>query len=61
MILSSIFIHFPILVFPIALVYGATRHEDPKEIIIEALKWLYRLVMFLGTIGVIVAGMSWII
>lgn len=59
MIVCSIFIHFPILVFPIALVYGATRHENPKEIIFEALKWIYRLVMFLGTIALIVAGMSW--
>lgn len=59
MIASSIFIHFPLLVLPIALVYGATRHESPKEIIFEASKWLYRLVMFLGTIGFIVAVMSW--
>lgn len=60
MIDSSIFIHFPILVVPISLVYGATRHEDPNDIILEALKWLYRLVMFLGTIAIFVAVLSWI-
>lgn len=55
----AIFLHFPMLVIPIALVYGATRHESPKDIMLEAAKWLYRLVAFLGTIAAVVAGMSW--
>lgn len=58
---DSIFFHFPMLVVPIALVYGATRHEQPLNIVVEACRWLYRLVMFLGTIAAVVFLMTWLI
>jgi len=49
------------LVMPIALVYGATRHEQPWNILVEACRWLYRLLMFLGTIAAVVFLMTWLI
>lgn len=58
--MTSIFLHLPMLVIPVALVYGATRHESPPDILLEAIKWLYRLIVFLGTIAIVVAVMSWI-
>jgi len=57
---DSLFIHFPLLVIPVSLVYGATRHEDPFQIILEAVRWLYRLIVFLGTISFFIIFLSWI-
>lgn len=58
---TSIFFHFPMLVVPIALIYGATRHEQPWNIFVEAGRWIYRLLVFLGTIAAVVFLMTWLI
>ncbi len=43
----------PLLVVLISLVYSATRFDEPAAIVREFVRWLIRLVLFLGGIGVV--------
>ncbi|MCE2804312.1 MAG: hypothetical protein LW700_03745 [Gemmataceae bacterium] len=58
---QSIFWHIPALVIPVSLVYGATRFENPGEIIGEAIQWIRRLVVFLTTIAIVVHLLTWLV
>ena len=58
---QSIFWHIPALVIPVSLVYGATRFENPREIIGEAIQWIRRLVVFLTTIAIVVHLFTWLV
>lgn len=49
----SIYVHFPILILVISLVYSATRFEEWSDILREALRWAYRMTTFLGGIAVV--------
>jgi len=48
-------------VIPVSLVYGATRFENPREIIGEAIQWIRRLVVFLTTIAIVVHLLTWLV
>lgn len=43
----------PLLILVVSLVYSATRYDDWKLILHETLRWIFRLVSFLGTIGLV--------
>ncbi len=58
---SSYWLHLPILVVIISLVYGATRFDDWPSIIRESVRWMIRLTTFLLVIVVILYVLaSWI-
>jgi hypothetical protein len=48
------YIHLPILIVLISLVYSATRYEEWASIGHEALRWGLRMAMFLVGIGVVI-------
>jgi hypothetical protein len=45
--------HLPILIVTVSLVYGATRFDDWPNILREAVRWMVRLTVFLFTIVLI--------
>jgi hypothetical protein len=57
---DSMFCHFPFLVVPVSLIYGATRHESPIQVFWEAIRWLYRLLVFLGSISIFIIFLTWV-
>ena len=54
----NIYIHLPILIIVVSLVYSATRHDDWNKILREALHWGVRMTTFLVTIGLILFALS---
>jgi hypothetical protein len=55
---SSIYVHLPILIVVISLVYSATRHERWDFIFYEAARWGLRMLGFLLMIAVILYVLS---
>jgi hypothetical protein len=53
--------HLIPLVVAISLVYGATRHEEMKPILVQAYRTAAWLVVFLGIIFGIFAILSWVL
>lgn len=49
----SVYVHFPILILVISLVYSATRFEEWSDILREAFRWAFRMTTFLGGIAVV--------
>ncbi len=49
---AHIYLHFPVLILVISLVYSATRFEHWPDIFAEALRWAVRMTTFLGGIAV---------
>lgn len=47
------FFDLPLMVLLISLVYSATRYEQWSSILWEAVRWGFRLVLFLVGIGVV--------
>ncbi len=47
----NLYWHLPILIVVISLVYSATRYDEWKPILREAVRWGLRLAGFLGVIG----------
>jgi hypothetical protein len=43
-------LHLPVLIVVISLVYGATRFDDWPHILREARRWMVRLVSFLAVV-----------
>jgi hypothetical protein len=54
----NIYIHLPILIVVVSLVYSATRHDNWNKIIREAVHWGIRMTTFLGVIGLILFALS---
>ena len=48
----------PLLLVMVSLVYSATRFDEWGPILKEALRWGMRLVVFLGTICLVLFGMT---
>jgi len=48
--ISPYWIHLPVLIVIISLVYGATRYDDWPHILREARRWVVRLAGFLFVI-----------
>jgi hypothetical protein len=47
----SIYWHLPILLVVVSLVYSATRYDQWNMIFYEAARWGFRMLLFLGGIG----------
>jgi ABC-type Fe3+ transport system permease subunit len=54
----NIYLHLPILIVVVSLVYSATRHDDWNKIVREAVHWGLRMTTFLLMIGVILFALS---
>jgi uncharacterized membrane protein len=54
----NIYLHLPILIVVVSLVYSATRHDNWNKIIREALHWGVRMTTFLFIIGAILFVLS---
>ena len=54
------FVDLPLLVVLISLVYSGTRHERWPAILSEALRWGFRLLLFLVVIGVILSVVNYL-
>lgn len=50
----AVYLHLPLLIVLISLVYSATRYEEWSSIFHEALRWGLRMAMFLAGIGLAV-------
>jgi len=50
---TNIYLHLPVLIVVISLVYSATRFEHWPNIFSEALRWGLRMSAFLCGIGVV--------
>jgi hypothetical protein len=50
---ASYWLHLPVLILVVSLVYGATRYDDWAHILREARRWVVRLTGFLLVIVLI--------
>jgi len=58
MLPSNIYLHLPVLIVVISLVYSATRFERWENIFAEALRWGLRMGAFLCGIGLVLFFVS---
>lgn len=54
----SIYLHLPVLIIVVSLVYSATRHDNWDKILREAFHWGVRMTTFLLAIGLILFALS---
>jgi hypothetical protein len=54
----TVYLHLPVLIVVVSLVYSATRHDGRDRILREALHWGVRMTTFLLTIGLILFALS---
>ena len=54
----TVYVHLPVLIVVVSLVYSATRHDGRDKILREALHWGVRMTTFLPTIGLILFALS---
>jgi hypothetical protein len=47
----SIYWHLPILIVVVSIIYSATRYDQWNLIFREAVRWGWRMTLFLGVIG----------
>ena len=58
---SAYWMHLPVLIIIVSLVYGATRYDDWPHILREARRWVVRLGVFLvAIVAVLYVLASWI-
>ena len=57
----NIYIHLPIMIVLISLVYSATRYDQWQNIFAEAFRWGLRMLGFLCGIGIILYTLSYFI
>jgi hypothetical protein len=54
----TIYVHLPVLIAVVSLVYSATRHDRRDKILREAVHWAVRMTTFLLTIGLVLFALS---
>lgn len=54
----SIYLHLPLMLLVISLVYSATRHEQWDEILGEAFRWGIRMFGFMLVVALVLLGVS---
>lgn len=54
----TIYIHLPIMIVVVSLVYSATRFDAWDKIFKEALHWGIRMTSFLVSIGIVLYALS---
>jgi hypothetical protein len=55
---SSLYVHLPIMIALISLVYSATRYDGWREILSEAVRWGLRMLAFLCGIAALLYILS---
>jgi hypothetical protein len=55
----SVYWDLPLLIVVVSLVYSATRYEDWRSIVHEAIRWGLRMTTFLGGIGLALYLIGW--
>ncbi len=55
----SLYYHLPILLFLISLVHGATRYDHWPAIVGAAVRWGVNMLVFLGSVFVVVMAIGW--
>jgi hypothetical protein len=55
---SGLYLHLPVMIAIISLVYSATRYEEWGDIIHEAVRWGLRMLGFLCAIAVVLYFLS---
>ena len=55
---TAIYLHLPLMLLVISLVYSATRHEQWDEILIEAFRWGIRMFGFMLIVAVVLYVVS---
>jgi hypothetical protein len=58
---SWIYLHLPLMLLVISLVYSATKHEQWDEILIEAFRWGIRMFGFMLLVGGVLFGVSFLL
>lgn len=59
--ISIIYLHLPLMLLVISLVYSATRHEEWDEILGEAFRWGIRMFGFMLVVAVVLFGVAFLI
>lgn len=59
--ISIIYLHLPLMLLVISLVYSATRHEEWDEILSEAFRWGIRMFGFMLVVAVVLFGVAFLI
>ena len=54
----SVYIHLPILIVVVSLVYSGTRYDNWNKIVREAMHWAFRMSSFLIGIAVVLTILS---
>jgi uncharacterized membrane protein YidH (DUF202 family) len=54
----TVYVHLPVLVAVVSLVYSATRHDRRDKILREAAHWAVRMTTFLLSIGLVLFALS---
>ena len=57
----TIYLHLPLMLLVISLVYSATRHEQWDEILLEAFRWGIRMFGFMLLVAVVLFGVSYLL
>ena len=58
---TSIYLHLPLMLLVISLVYSATRHEAWDEILVEAFRWGIRMLGFMAVVAIVLFGVSYLL
>ena len=56
--MSIIYLHLPLMLLVVSLVYSASRHEQWDEILIEAFRWGIRMLGFMLIVALVLFGVS---
>jgi hypothetical protein len=56
-----IYLHLPLMLVAISLVYSATRHEQWDEILTEAFRWGIRMFGFMVIVALVLFAVSMLI
>jgi hypothetical protein len=57
----SIYLHLPLMLLVISLVYSATRHEHWDEILLEAFRWGIRMLGFMLIVAAVLFAVSFLL
>jgi VIT1/CCC1 family predicted Fe2+/Mn2+ transporter len=58
---ASYYLHLPLLIVVVSIVYSATRYETAGAILLEAWRWGVRMVTFLVGIAIALYVLAWAI
>jgi hypothetical protein len=58
---AMIYLHLPLMLVAISLVYSATRHEQWDEILTEAFRWGIRMFGFMLGVAAVLFAVSYLI